>query len=342
MISNDFAITVRNANVLESLYKAERHLATHERVLCSVSGGSDSDVVLDMICLLGAKDKTTFVWFDTGLEYAATKKHLEDLEKKYGIKIHRRKAILPIPACCKKYGQPFLSKYVSSMIERLQRHDFQWEDESYDTLLQKYPNAKSALKWWCNWHDEDLAKSFPTQQGNSSRFSISRNKFLKEFIISNPPQFKISAKCCQYAKKDVATKAEKEFKPDMSVIGVRKAEGGIRAAAYKSCYGYDEHRGIDACRPIFWFTNEDKEYYCKRFDIVHSDCYTVYGLKRTGCVGCPFNRKCVEELAIIEKNEPRLYNACKTVFAESYEYTRKYREFVAEKKTKKLYYDLIK
>ena len=80
------------------------------------------------------------------------------------------------------------------MIERLQRHDFKWEDETYSNLLPKYPNAKSALKWWCSWHDEDLAAHFPAQIGKSSKWSISRNSYLREFMIENPPQFKVSAK----------------------------------------------------------------------------------------------------------------------------------------------------
>lgn len=33
-----------------------------------------------------------------------------------------------------------------------------------------------------------------------SRFSINRNRFLKEFIMQNPPDFPISNKCCEYAK----------------------------------------------------------------------------------------------------------------------------------------------
>lgn len=35
----------------------------------------------------------------------------------------------------------------------------------------------------------------------NSMFNISYNKYLKEFIIQNPPDFRISKKCCTYAKK---------------------------------------------------------------------------------------------------------------------------------------------
>lgn len=59
-----------------------------------------------------------------------------------------------------------------------------------------------------------------------------------------------------------------------------------------------------------------------------SKCYTEYGLKRTGCAGCPFGRDFEYELEVIQKYEPKLYKAVNNIFGDSYEYTRKYREFV--------------
>ena len=82
------------------------------------------------------------------------------------------------------------------------------------------------------------------------------------------------------------------------------------------------------------YTNSDKKYYEELCNIQHSRCYTEYNLKRTGCVGCPFNPRINEELAIIEKNEPQLYKAAMNIFGKSYEYTAKYRAFVKEMKAK--------
>jgi hypothetical protein len=50
-------------------------------------------------------------------------------------------------------------------------------------------------------------------------------------------------------------------------------------------------------------------------------------MKRTGCVGCPFNPRIFSELEIIRENEPKLYTAAVSVFGRSYEYTKKYHEF---------------
>ncbi len=240
----------------------------------------------------------------------------------YSIEIERIKACKPIPTCCLEYGVPFLSKYVSEQIMRLQLHGFQWEDEPLPELLAKYPNCKIALQWWCNAY-------YAPESGvvQMSRFSISRNKWLKEFMIANPPDFKISNRCCEYAKKKPAKLFIKEHFADLDIIGVRKAEGGIRSSAYKTCFSESKTQGYSSYRPVFWYTDKDKKIYEDFYGIQHSRCYTEYGLKRTGCVGCPYNPKVTQELDIIKKHEPKLYTAAQNIFEDSYEYTHKYREF---------------
>lgn len=286
----------------------------YENVMVSISGGADSDVMMDICSKIHDSDSSIrYVYFDTGLEYDATKKHIDYLKNKYDTDIHIFKPKKTIPFTCNHYGQPFLSKYVSEMISRLQRHNFKWEDESFDVLYEKYPKCKVALLWWTNGSKSDM-------------FNIRRNKGLKQFILSNPPWFKISNLCCKYAKKDIAHHVVKEFDCDLNVIGVRKYENGIRQAIYKNCF--DEK--IDDCdvyRPLFWYTNQDKEEYEKFYNIKHSNCYSEYGLLRTGCAGCPFGRDFEIELDVIETFEPKLYKAVNNIFGDSYEYTRKYREF---------------
>ena len=313
-----------NSIIGDNLIRAWSKINSHKYlyILCSISGGSDSDDMLDIVYRCDKSNKVKYVWFDTGLEYSATKEHLKYLENKYDITIDSYKAIKPIPLSCKRYGQPFLSKQVSEFIQRLQKHNFQWEDEDFDTLYKKYPKCKSALEWWCGI------------KGNGSQFNITHNKWLKEFMIENPPTFKISNKCCQYAKKDVSHKLLREgvygdgkIPFDLNIVGVRKAEGGARATAYKSCFDENDS-GCDNYRPLFWYKDSDKIDYENSYDIEHSKCYTEYGLKRTGCAGCPFGRDFEYELEVIQKYEPKLYKAVNNIFGDSYEYTRKYREFV--------------
>ncbi len=306
----------KNLTIFDSFAKANTVINNPEykNIICSISGGSDSDIVLDLCHRIDEDKKIIYVWFDTGLEYQATKDHLIFLEQKYGVEILREKAKTPIPISNRKFGEPFLSKQVSEWISRLQQHDFQWEDESFDQLIKKYPKCTASLRWWCNAWD-----------GDKSRYGICNNKGLKEFMLQNPPSFKISNKCCQGAKKDVIKDVLKTYAADLNIFGVRKAEGGARSQAYKTCYNTE--LDVPQYRPIFWFTNEDKLEYEKVFGIQHSACYTEYGLTRTGCAGCPFNRKFEEELDVILKHESRLYKGINNIFSESYEYTRKYNEF---------------
>lgn len=278
------------------------------------AGGGDSDVMIDMLLRCGAKDKTDFVFFNTGLEYAATLEHLEELEQKYDIVIHRVNAMKPIPSCVKEYGVPFWSKFASEMIYRLQSHNFQWEDKPFDVLIQKYPRCKSALKWWCN-----------VTCDSTTQYAIKRAPYLKEFMIAHPPTFKISNKCCTYAKKKVFAVFVKDKQYDLSCLGIRHSESGIRAAVYKTCFS--EGNGTDYFRPIFWLRDVDKEEYCNHYGVTHSKCYTQYGLTRTGCFGCPFGKNFEDELRSIQEFEPKLYIAAQNIFGKSYEYTRQYLEF---------------
>lgn len=307
MPKNDIIIT--NTTKAWSIINSPKYAG--ETILCSISGGSDSDIMLD-ICVRCDKDKhITYVFFNTGLESEATHQHLDFLEKKYGIHIIRKRPQKPIPLATKLYGIPFLSKNVSEYMSRLQKYGFQWENEPLDILLERYCkkadetlatqlekdaiNGKtvkwvkyngswykgcvSALMWWCN-----AKKDY---ENESSMFDINHNPGLKDFIMLNPPKFAISNKCCKYAKKDLIHNMIKEMDCKLNIVGVRKAEGGARATAYKNCYSCD-NEVVDQYRPIFWYSNRDKEEYKQYCGIQNSDCYEIYGMKRTGCAGCPY------------------------------------------------------
>lgn len=298
--------------------KGKNYITDNEKnIACAVSGGSDSSIMVDILTKLDIEKKIVYVFFDPGIEYQATKEHLDYLEKRYGIEIKRVKAQKPVPVACREYGVPFLTKYVSEMIERLQRHNFKWEDEPFDVLIKKYPHCKTALKWWCN------------ANGENSRFNISRHKLLKEFMIMNPPDFPISMKCCSYGKKLPSKQFCEENNIELLCLGLRKCESGIRSQNIKTCFSSscDNGKSHDEWRPIFWLDDNQKQEYKQMNDVVYSDCYEVYGLKRTGCFGCPFGSGFEDELAIIEEHEPKLHRAATTVFGKSYEYTRAYRRF---------------
>lgn len=303
--------------ILDSFVITKNKVDRYNKILVSVSGGWDSDIMVDIFSKLDIEKKCTYVFINTGIEYQATKEHIKCIEKKYGIKIKELKATTPVPLGVKKYGVPFLTKRCSEMIDRLQKHNFKWEDKPYSELIKEYPNCKSALRWWCNENSNP--------NGKKSQLNINKHKLLKEFMVANPPTFKISAKCCDGAKKNPAKKMCKLNNFDLQCLGIRKLENGIRSQQYKNCFTPGDE--LDNYRPIFWYSDEDKRLYDESFNVEHSDCYKKWGMNRTGCAGCPFGSCFEDELKIIEKYEPKLFKAVNNIFCDSYEYTRKYRDF---------------
>ena len=312
-----------NIETFNAVSRTEQMLYTHNNIAVYISGGADSDIMLKIIQLALQNKRYDYncnihyVFFDTGIEMQATKKHLDYLEKEYNITIKRVRAVTPVPLGCKKYGVPFISKYVCEMIERLQRYNFDFANDgnkSYEELIKKYPKCQVATKWISNGN------------GENSRFNIERIVGLKEHLIQNPPKEKISNKCCKGAKKDVGNKYNIENNIDLSCIGIRKAENGIRSQNISSCFTPKSDKLCDMFRPVFWFTDEAKQQFDDFYNIQHSDAYKLYGLKRTGCAGCPFGSNFEEELKVLEKYEPKLLQAVNNVFGYSYEYTRLYRK----------------
>lgn len=320
VITNEQLKRIDNPIVFDSFIKAKSVLAKHTNISVSVSGGADSDVVVDLISKVGDGKNIRYIFLDTGVELQATRGHLTYLEKKYGITIERVKAEKVIPTTSREFDQPFLSKYVSEHIGRLQHHGFKFKDEPFEKLTQEYPHALGSVRWWCNQYEV-------VEGMTSSMFNINRNKWLKEFLIANPPTFNISNKCCYYAKKKPASHFAKAFNMDLQILGVRKAEGGARAAA-TTCYS--DKKAYAIYKPLFWYTDSDKRYYEQTFGVTHSECYTKYGMKRTGCVGCPFAKDLEKELEIYDIYEPKMGKACRFIFKDTYEYTKAYREFCAE------------
>lgn len=67
-----------------------KRLVEHPNAICSYSGGSDSDIMLHLI----EEVRHTFdlspikyCFFNTGLEMAATKRHVRETADKYGVEI---------------------------------------------------------------------------------------------------------------------------------------------------------------------------------------------------------------------------------------------------------------
>lgn len=78
-------------------------LRQHPHAICAYSGGSDSDILLDLI--ERTRDafglpRVEYCFFNTGLEMQATHRHIADVEKKYGVEIKRY--WIKVPMCTSK------------------------------------------------------------------------------------------------------------------------------------------------------------------------------------------------------------------------------------------------
>jgi 3'-phosphoadenosine 5'-phosphosulfate sulfotransferase (PAPS reductase)/FAD synthetase len=280
-----------------------------------------------------------YVFFDTGLEMDATKRHVEEVQKLYGIEIETVKPKKNIVTSCREYGIPFVSKLMSEGLSRLQRKNIPISiyDEYQNAedkvakrreLSERYPNSESAINFLCCCKTDGEPKKVSELVMDSSKYMVA---FLKE----NPVPFKVSSKCCTYCKKSPAHEAQKNY--DMVITGERRAEGGARAIPNKGGRGEvgcftETADGKFRLRPLFYVTDTDKAWYKEYYGLRYSDAYEVYGLKRTGCCGCAIPAKAADDLEKIRPFEPKLVKAAWAVFGESYLFRDKYNEYKAERK----------
>lgn len=316
-----------------------RRLLEHPNAICSYSGGSDSDIMIDVIERARELFKLPpikYVFFNTGLEMKATKDHVKATAEKYGVDIEEVRPKINIVTASRTYGIPFISKIVSERVGEWQKKGFPLDivDEfnrasdkpaKIRELAERYPNQKQALHFFCNCNLDGRIYT-------NNQLSISSSKYLLDFIKECPPDFQMSKKCCDYCKKQPAHRIQKGC--DMVITGERKAEGGFRAIAFKKgapmCFT-ETSSGQYRFRPLYYVTNADKAWYKDYYGVRYSDAYEVYGLKRTGCCGCPISYKAADDLELIRPYEPNVVKAAWNIFGKSYEYRAKYNKYKADR-----------
>jgi len=301
----------------DTLAKFKATVKKHDKIRVAYSGGADSDCMMKLATLAGLS--ITAVFYDTGIEYEATERHIEYMRGQ-GYTIDTTRAAMPIPTSNRKYGTPLVNKRASDYIGRLQSHDFDFQNHGaydFNTLYKMYPNCKTALMWWCNGYE------------GKSQWNIKNNPHLKEFIIANGINFAVANKCCDGAKKYPMRDYAKTNDLDLVVLGIRKAEGGGRVGAYKSCYTKVKADSYHVYMPLFWWDENMRAWFIKSQNIQLSDAYTVYGLKRTGCAGCPFGRDFLGEMRTVERFEPKLAKGIHAIFKDAHEFTTAYKQFQA-------------
>lgn len=279
----------------------------------------------------------TYVFFDTGLEMEATRNHVKDVAEKYGVEIRTEKPKESIVTSVRKCGIPFVSKIMSGGLSEWQKKGVPMSiadeyDQAEDKiakraeLKERYPKCESLINFICCCNGKGEPRP-------NIQLVINSSKYMRDFINEYPPDFKISAKCCDYCKKNVAHRVQKNF--DMIITGERRDEGGMRSVPRKDCTTMcftETSNGQYRLRPLFYVSDADKAWYKDYYGVRYSDAYEVYGLTRTGCCGCPISYKAIDDLEKIRPYEPNVVKAAWNVFGKSYEYRQKYNEYKAHRR----------
>lgn len=312
-----------------------KRLIEHPRAICSYSGGSDSDIMIDLV----ERTRKAFglppikyVFFNTGLEMKATRDHVRATAERYGIEIEAVRPTVNIVRATRKYGVPFVSKIMSGGLEEWQKKGVPLSiaDEYAEAadkagkrqeLRERYPGCESLINFLCCCNRDGDPRP-------NIQLVINSSLYMLDFIKENPPRFRISAKCCDYCKKQPAHRIQKDY--EMVITGERRDEGGMRSVPRGDntslCFtetGDSQWR----LRPLYYVSDTDKAWYKDYYGIRYSDAYEVYGLTRTGCCGCPISYKAVDDLNLIEPYEPNVVKAAWAIFGDSYRYRQQYNEY---------------
>lgn len=320
-------------NAIQSIIA--KRLREHPNAICSYSGGSDSDIMIDLIertRKIFDLPPVKYAFFNTGLEMKAIKDHVRDTAEKYGVEIEECRPKVNIVQATRKYGIPFVSKIMSAGLSGWQKKNIplsiaqeydQAEDKQAkrEELKERYPNCEGTINFLCCCNSTGEPRP-------NIQLVINSSKYMRDFIEEYPPNFPISADCCVHCKKNIAHKVQKDF--EMVITGERRDEGGMRSVPRKDntalCFT-ETSNGQFRLRPLYYVSDRDKEWYKEYYGIRYSDAYEVYGLTRTGCCGCPISYKAVEDLELIRPYEPNVVKAAWNIFGKSYEYRKNYNEY---------------
>ena len=326
-------------------------LKQYPNAICSYSGGSDSDIMIDLIertRKMFNLPPIKYVFFNTGLEMKATKDHVKATAEKYGVEIEEVRPKVNIVKATREHGQPFVSKIMSAGLEGWQKKGIplsiadeyaQAEDKAAkrQELRERYPKCETTINFLCCCNKDGEPRP-------NIQLVINSSKYMLDFIKEQPPEFKISAKCCDYCKKQLAHSVQKDY--EMIITGERRDEGGMRSVPRSEqwnqtntmCFA-ETSDGKYRFRPLYYVSDKDKAWYKDYYGIKYSDAYEVYGLTRTGCCGCPISHKAVDDLEKIRPYEPNVVKAAWNIFGDSYRYRQAYNAYKerrkAEEKAKK-------
>lgn len=239
-----------------------KHLKAHPNAICSYSGGADSDIMLDLIertRKIFNLPPITYFFLNTGLEMKATKDHVREVGQKYGVEIKEYRPKMGVVTATRKHGIPFVSKIMSSGLSEWQKkgvplsvaQEYECAEDKAakrQELRERYPKCESVLNFLCCCNSAGEPRP-------NIQLVINSSKYMRDFIGENPPDFQISAKCCDYCKKQVAHQVQKGY--EMIITGERRAEGGMRSVPperqYRPVFYRNRFRAVPLSTPLLCY-----------------------------------------------------------------------------------------
>ncbi len=314
---------------------------TNGKCCLSFSGGKDSTVVAELI-LMAQKEYNLpdipFVFADTQVEYDAIYEFVDWFSKnKHPIEIV--KPSKPFGKVLKEYGLPFGSKMKSEFINSYQNNKYYeyYLNKNCNNLEEKLQHLNKGVGELVSGHmckklnkedkiyyelrpellelaeqeNIELDKNWISLILNGKFNSRERlaNKYMH--VLHPDHEYKIASRCCDYVKKQPFYK----YYADNGILGyftgIRIEEGGVRAVQYKTCTSTKVVNGVTMWHkmPIFDWSDDNVNEFIEVFNVKISDVYTVYGLERSGCIGCPFSQQLEKNLEALYKYEPKKYKA---------------------------------
>ena len=253
----------------------------------SFSGGKDSTVLVKILEMALPKNTIPKVFCDTGLEYLLIKKYILDMmEHDPSYQIIKPQA--PITSILKKYGYPFKSKEFSQKVHQYQKHGT----------------------------NSETVKKYLGITGEKSRQHQCPKILLPIFSQSN--ELKISDKCCLFLKKKPFIQYTKDTGRNISMLGMRRAENGLRQNL--NCFTYDTRYNITHYNAIADLSDEFIEMFIQEEQVKLAPLYLPpYNFTRTGCVGCPYAMNIQAQLETLKANLPQEYRKANALWGAVYE-----------------------
>ncbi|MCQ2081647.1 MAG: phosphoadenosine phosphosulfate reductase family protein [Lachnospiraceae bacterium] len=252
----------------------------------SFSGGRDSTVLHYLLDIALPGNKIPRVFINTGIEYKKIVEFVKGMAKtddRFVIVAPSRN----IKETLEEFGYPFKSKEHSQRLK-------EWQNGCRGDYLKRYINGEKFI-------------SCPKKL---------KYQFEPDFNM------KISDLCCNKMKKDPASKWSKENKRSVCITGMRAEEGGNRRTL--NCIVTTKNDSLKKFHPLTVVNEEWMDEFIKANNVKLCDLYyEPFNFQRTGCVGCPFNKKLQESLDILKVLVPDEYKRANIIWKPVYdEYIR--------------------